>query len=127
MRKKTTYGPQTAILPIQQQPNDGSTSQGVGGLKLRHSDAVDRKHSKVNIKTIKNISKHGTMHDMLSIIHNRGDLPASQYPKHSKTCNRSMHSPNWPCPCPCLRAQAPGALTGWRDMLEKSYMRNIQI
>jgi len=93
MHKKTIYGHQIAVLPIQQQPNDGSTSQGVGGLKLRHSDTVDRKHSKVNIKTIKNVSEHGTTHDTMSIIHNREDLPVSQYPTYSKTHNRSMHSP----------------------------------
>jgi len=34
--KMTTYGPQMARHPIQQQPNDGLTSQGVGGLKLCH-------------------------------------------------------------------------------------------
>ena len=90
---KTECGPQMAVLPIQQQPDDGLTVQGVGGLKLCHSDAVDRKRSKANIKTIKKISEHGTTHDALSIIHNKGDLPIPQHPTRSKTCNESMHSP----------------------------------
>jgi len=51
--KTITYGPQTAILPTQQQPNDGLTSQGVGRLKLHHSDAVDGERSKANVKTMK--------------------------------------------------------------------------
>jgi len=49
----TTYRPQMAIPPIQQQLKDSSSFQGVGGLKLCHCDAVDRKCLKANIKTIK--------------------------------------------------------------------------
>jgi len=91
--KKTKYGPQMAILPIQQQLKDGSTSQGVGGLKLCHSNTVDGKHSKANVKTIKNVSEQRKTHNVLSIIHNGGDLLVSQYPTHSKMHNRSMHRP----------------------------------
>jgi len=91
--KMTTYEPQMAVLPIQQQPKDGSSSQGVGGLKLHHHDAVDEKRLKANVKTIKNVSEHGTMHDAPSIIHNEGDLLIPQHPMHSKMHNESMHSP----------------------------------
>ena len=52
----TMYKPQMAVIPIQQKPNDGSTSQGVGRLKLRHTDAVDGECLKANIKTMKNVS-----------------------------------------------------------------------
>jgi len=106
MCKKTTYGPQMAVLPIQQQLNDSSTSQGVGGLKLHHSNAVDRKHSKANVKTIKNVSEHGTTHDAPSIIHNRGDLPVSHYPMHSKTRSRPMHSPQSAMSSPSLEGSS---------------------
>jgi len=93
MHKKTTYGPQMAILPIQQQLNDGSTIQGIDGLKLHHSNTVDRKCLKANIKTIKNVSEQRRMCNAPSIVQKGGDLPVFQQPTHSKTCNRSIHGP----------------------------------
>jgi len=90
--KTITYGPQMAILPTQQQPNDGPTSQDVGKLKLRHTDAVDREHSKVNVKTMENVSGDRMMRNTPSMIQER-NIPLNQQPMHSKTCNRSLHSP----------------------------------
>ena len=59
MHKTTTYEPQMAVIPIQQKLNDSLTSQGVGRLKLRHTDAVDREHSKANVKTMKMLVEKG--------------------------------------------------------------------
>jgi len=101
--KMTTYRPQMAVLPIQQQPKDSSSSQGVGGLKLCHHNTVDGKCLKANIKTIKKVSEQRTTCNAPSIIYNRGDLQVSQYPMHSKMCNRSMHSPQSAIPHPCLK------------------------
>jgi len=92
-RKMTTYRPQMAILPIQQKPNDSSTSQGIGRLKLCHTNAVDGEHLKANIKTIKNVSGYRTMHNMLSIIQERRNIPLTQQPTYSKTHNRPLHGP----------------------------------
>ena len=91
--KTITYGPQTAILPTQQQPNDSPTSQGVGRLKLCHTDAVDRECSKANVKTMKNVSGDRTTHNMLSMIQERRNIPLNQQPTCSKTRNRSLHGP----------------------------------
>ena len=94
--KMAIYRPQMAVLPIQQQLKDGSTSQGVGGWKLCHCDTADGKHSKANIKTIKNVSEHGMMHDTPSKIQAGGDLLVPQHPMHSKMCNRSIHGHQLP-------------------------------
>ena len=91
--KMTTYRPQMAVLPIQQQLKDSLTSQGVGGLKLHHRHTVDRKCSKANVKTIKNIIEQRIMCNAPSIIQKGGDLLVSQHPTHSKMHNRSIHGP----------------------------------
>jgi len=106
-----------AVLPIQQQPDDSSTVQGVGGLKLHHSDTVDGKHLKANVKTIKKISEHGMMHDTPSIIHNEGDLPIPQHPTCSKTCNESMHGPQ--------SAMSSSLLEGSSSLLEGSSSQSL--
>jgi len=93
MCKTITYGPQMAILPTQQQPNDGPTSQGVGRLKLCHTDTVDGEHSKVNIKTMKNVSGDRMTHNMPSMIQERRNILLNQQLTCSKIHNRSLHSP----------------------------------
>jgi len=93
MCKMTTYKPQMAIIPIQQKPNDGSTSQGVGRLKLCHTDTVDGEHSKVNIKTMKNVSGDRMTRNMLFMIQERRNIPLNQQLTHSKMRNRSLHGP----------------------------------
>jgi len=82
-----------AVLPTQQQLNDGPTSQGVGRLKLHHTDAVDGERSKANIKTMKNVSGARTTCNMLSMIQERRNIPLNQQPTCSKTRNRSLHGP----------------------------------
>jgi len=91
--KTTTYEPQMAIIPIQQKPNDGSTSQGVGRLKLCHTDAVDRERLKVNIKTMKNVSGDRMTHNMPFMIQKRRNIPLTQQLMCSKMHNRSLHGP----------------------------------
>jgi len=70
-----------------------SAYQQVKGLKLHHTDTVDGEHSKVNVKTMENVSGYRTMHNMLSMIQKRRNIPLTQQPTCSKMHNISLHSP----------------------------------
>jgi len=78
MHKTTTYEPQMAVIPIQQKPNDSLTSQGVGRLKLHHTDSDDGEHLKANVKTMKNVSGDRMMRNTPSMIQMLGSSSLSK-------------------------------------------------
>jgi len=92
MHNTLSYGPQMAVPFTQLQLNNGLAFQWIEGLKLCHSDEVDGEHSNANVKTIKNVSRHGIMHNMLPTIQRKGTFLLTNN-QCIQTHNKSIHSP----------------------------------